>query len=171
MERDNCDKLQQHVSDADTPTSMVEYAVADQVVLAGQPQPEDWAILANRGFGLVINIRSDADRAAKQAANAAAAGLRYIHLTIPAYELERPHLQKFRDALAQAHPDEKVLFHCRTASRTGLVWLLSRIIFDGWSHEAATAELHAAGYDADSMDVFAFCSEDYFERAETAAPA
>lgn len=164
-----CTKLQEHVAAANLSNDMMTYVVTEDVVLAGQPQPTDWAKLAGLGFGLVINIRSSAERARQQAESARAAGLQYIHLSIPAYELERPHIEQFVQALAQQPPGKKVLFHCRTASRTGLVWLLKRVLVDGWPQAQAEAELQAAGYDADSMDVFAFCAEDYFERAgETA---
>ena len=46
---------------------MVEFPITEQVVLAGQPQLDDWQKLARRGFSTVINIRSDPERAACQA--------------------------------------------------------------------------------------------------------
>lgn len=145
---------------------MVEFPVTGQVVMAGQPQPGDWEGLARRGFATVINIRRDQDIAAEQAKKAEAVGLRYIHFQVPAYELEREHLSAFQEVLQQVGPG-KVLIHCRTAARTGLLWMLNRIVNDGWSRQQAEAELHAAGYDEDAMDVFMFCAEDYFERSVT----
>jgi uncharacterized protein (TIGR01244 family) len=142
---------------------MVEFPVTDRVVLAGQPQPDDWNKLARRGFGTIINIRRDPEKAAAQAKRAEAAGLTYVHLHLPAYELEPEHLAAFEDTLNRAGPG-KILVHCRTASRTGLLWMLNRNANHGWSREQAEAELEAAGYDEDAMDVFLFCAEDYFER-------
>lgn len=170
----SCTKLQELVNDADIDqTSMPEYTINECVVLAGQPQPEDWQRLRQRGFDLVINMRSDPERAAVQAKNAEAAGLRHLHLPLPTYELERPHIADFHNTLAQLNGD-KVLIHCRSASRTALLWMLNRIVYEGWTQEEAEAELRAAGYDEDSMEVFTFCSQDYFERvgmAELQAPA
>ena len=142
---------------------MLEYIVNEQIILAGQPQPEDWQRLVERGFDLVINMRGDPAHATVQAERARSIGLRYIHLPFPAYELEPGHLDVFRNALAQAGSG-KVLVHCRTASRVALVWMLHRMLNEGWSRERAEAELRASGYDEDSMDTFCFCADDYFER-------
>lgn len=142
---------------------MVEFQVTDRVVLAGQPQPEDWQKLADRGFRTVINIRSDPERAACQAKKAKEAGLNYIYLNVPAYELEPEHIAAFHNALSSVDHGQ-VLIHCRTASRTGLLWMLNRVANFGWSREQAEAELQTAGYDEDAMDVFSFCAEDFFER-------
>lgn len=143
--------------------SLIRYPVTDTVLLAGQPEPDDWAHLVAQGFRHVINIRSDPERAAVQARNAEAAGLHYTYLPLPAYELEAEHLAHFNAALADAG-DEKVVIHCRTASRVALLWMLRRMISEGWSQDGAEQELRAAGYDDDAMETFQFCSEDFFER-------
>ena len=142
---------------------MVEFPITEQVVLAGQPQLDDWQKLARRGFSTVINIRSDPERAACQAKKAKAAGLNYIYLEVPAYEMEPEHIDAFDNVLNNVDHG-KILIHCRTASRTGLLWMLNRVSNFGWSREQAEAELQAAGYDEDAMDVFSFCAEDFFER-------
>ena len=142
---------------------MVEFSVTEQVILAGQPQPDDWQKLAERGFSTVINIRSDPERAVCQSKSAKAAGLNYIYLEVPAYEMEPEHIDAFNNVLNSVNHG-KILIHCRTASRTGLLWMLNRVSNFGWSREQAEAELQAAGYDEDAMDVFSFCAEDFFER-------
>lgn len=160
----SCKRLQELVENAAlADTSMALYPVTDQVVLAGQPEPDDWRRLAEDGFELVINVRSDPERAAQQAESARAAGLDYVHLNVPAYELETPHLQQFQETLAGANGG-RVLLHCRTASRVALMWMLNRITNEGWSQEQAEAELAEAGYLEDDMEVFRFCTEDYMER-------
>lgn len=144
---------------------LIRYDIGDRLTLAGQPQPIDWTALATEGFGLVINMRSDTERARLQQAAAEAAGLRYIHLPLPAYELEPEHLATFHILLAAHH--ERILLHCRSATRVALMWLLDRVVYAGWSRERAEAALRAAGYGADAMETFAFCADDYFERAGT----
>jgi uncharacterized protein (TIGR01244 family) len=148
--------------------TMVEYVISDRIVLAGQPQPADWSNLVRRGFNTVINIRSDPDKAALQARAAEAAGLRYIYLPLPAYELGPEHLATFNEVINRAGYG-KILFHCRTATRTGLLWLLKRTSYDGWSQAQAEAELRAAGYDDEAIETFQFCAKDYFERAPVSA--
>ena len=145
-------------------TTFERYPISEQIVLTGQPQPEAWAHLAAQGVRFVINLRSDPERAALQAANAAQHGITSVHLQLPAYELDAEHVALFEQALAQAG-ERTVLVQCRTASRSGLLWGLKRMIVDGWDRVSAETELVNAGYDAESMDVFDFCFDDYFERA------
>ncbi len=156
----SCNALQQQTETA----PLRSYAVTDQVLLAAQPQPEDWQRFAAAGYQTVVNIRSDPERAAVQAANARAAGLRYIHAPWPAYELEPEHLAEFA-RIVEDPATGKLVFHCRSATRVGLIWMLYRIMHQGWSREQAEAELRAAGYDDDSMETFGFCADDFFERS------
>jgi uncharacterized protein (TIGR01244 family) len=143
------------------------YAVTPGVLLAAQPQLEDWGRLAAEGYTTVLNLRSDPERAAEQGRNAEAAGLRYIHRPWPAYLLEREHIDEFA-AIVEAPESGRLVFHCRSATRVGLMWMLYRQLHHGWTREQAEAELRAAGYDADSLETFEFCADDYFER--TAEP-
>jgi uncharacterized protein (TIGR01244 family) len=143
------------------------YAVTPDVLLAAQPQVEDWARLAAEGYTTVLNLRADPERAAAQGHSAEAAGLRYIHRPWPAYELEHEHIDELA-AIVEAPETGRLVFHCRSATRVGLMWLLYRQLRHGWSRERAEAELRAAGYDDDSLETFQFCADDYFERAAEA---
>jgi uncharacterized protein (TIGR01244 family) len=143
---------------------MAAYAVTPTLVLAGQPQPEDWAHLARDGFATVINIRSDAARAALERRNVEAAGLSYHYLPLPAYELEPEHLAQFHD-LMQAQ-EGKLLLHCRSATRVALLWMLERMVYRGWTLEQAEAQLRAAGYGDDAIEALDYCACDYRERTE-----
>jgi uncharacterized protein (TIGR01244 family) len=139
------------------------YAVTPDVLLAAQPQVEDWARLAAEGYATVLNLRGDPERAAEQGRIAEAADLRYIHKPWPAYELEREHVDELA-AIVAAPETGRLVFHCRSATRVGLMWLLYRQLHHGWTRERAEAELRAAGYGDDAMETFEFCADDYFER-------
>lgn len=147
--------------------SLIRYDVDAQLTLAGQTQPEHWPALAAEGFAVVINMRSDPERAAIQGKNAEAAGLRYIHLPLPAYELEPAHLEAFHQTIAAEQG--RVFLHCRSATRVALMWLLERVVYGGWSREQAEQTLRGIGYGDDALETFTFCADDYFERA-TALP-
>lgn len=138
--------------------------VTPRVRLAGQPRPADWATWSGQGFRTVLNLRRDPERAAAQASAAEAAGLTYLYRPWPADALEPEHIAEFA-AIVEAPETGRMVFHCRTASRVGVLWLLYRQLHGGWSRDEALAELRAAGYDDDSLEVFDFCAEDYFERA------
>lgn len=154
-----CGALQQQTEQ----TAMQSHAVNERVLLAAQPQPDDWQRLAAQGYHTILNIRSDPARAAVQQQAAEQAGLRYIYVPVPAYELGSEHLAQIARLLDDPELGRTVL-HCRSGTRVGLLWLLYRTVHQGVSPEAARAELQAAGYDADAMDVFEFCAEDFFER-------
>lgn len=146
---------------------LIRYDIEPDLTLAGQPQPDDWAALAAEGFQVVINMRSDPERAAIEQRNAEAAGLRFLHLALPAYELETEHLAVFHATLrAQAG---RVFLHCRSATRVALLWMLEQTTYAGMTRDQADAALRAVGYDADAMETFAFCADDYFERTAAAA--
>lgn len=141
---------------------MAAYAVTPNLILAGQPQPEDWPHLAADGFTAVINIRSDALRSARERANAEVAGLAYHYLPLPAYELEPAHLSQFH-ALMQAQQG-KVLLHCRSATRVALLWMLERMVYEGWTLDEAEAKLRTAGYGDDAIEALDYCACDFQER-------
>ncbi len=143
------------------------YAVTSNILLAAQPQVEDWARLAAAGYTTILNLRSDPERAALQGRNAEAAGLRYIYRPWPAYQLDREHIDELAAILSDPHTG-RLVFHCRSATRVGLMWLLYRQLHHGWSRDQAEAELRAAGYDDEALETFAFCADDYFERAAEA---
>lgn len=154
-----CGALQQQTEQAE----MRSHAINERVLLAAQPQPDDWQRLAAQGYHTIINIRSDPERAAAQQQAAEQAGLRYVYVPVPAYELEAEHLAQIARVL-DAPDTGRTVMHCRSGTRVGLLWLLYRTIHQGVSQEAARTELRAAGYDDEAMDVFEFCAEDFFER-------
>jgi hypothetical protein len=49
------------------------------------------------------------------------------------------------------------------------MWMLDRIVYDGWRREEAESALRAAGYDDEAMETFSFCADDYFERVAAAS--
>ncbi|WP_448545456.1 protein tyrosine phosphatase family protein [Roseiflexus sp.] len=142
--------------------ALIRFDIDERLTLAGQPQPDDWTALAAEGFQVVINMRSDPERAAVQQRNAEAAGLQYIHLPLPVYELEAHHLEQYHRVMQSVQG--RVFLHCRSATRVALMWMLDRIVYDGWRREEAESALRAAGYDDEAMETFAFCADDYFER-------
>jgi uncharacterized protein (TIGR01244 family) len=142
---------------------LIAYVVSPDITLAGQPEPSDWKALVDLGYTTVLNIRGDVERAEAQAASANAAGLRYIYLPLPAYMLELEHIEPLRCAL-QDPANGKLFFHCRTATRVALLWMLYRMEVQGWSYEQARDELKAAGYDEDRLEAICYCADDYLER-------
>jgi len=107
--------------------ALIRFDIDERLTLAGQPQPDDWTALAAEGFQVVINMRSDPERAAVQQRNAEAAGLQYIHLPLPVYELEADHLEQYHRVMQSVQG--RVFLHCRSATRVALMWMLDRIVY------------------------------------------
>ena len=158
-----CGTLQAQTAHA----AMQSYAVTADVLLAAQPQPEDWQRLVEAGYRTIVNIRTDPERAAAQQRSAEQVGLTYLYLPVPAYELESKHLAHVAQVLDRVGAEQELgrtVVHCRSGTRVALLWLLYRTVHQGVPLNAARAELAAAGYDDDAMEVFTFCAEDFFER-------
>jgi uncharacterized protein (TIGR01244 family) len=157
-----CGPLQESLQDKVAgQTSTVEYRVGHSVVLAGQIQPDDIPKLARQGVRTIVNLRRDPGRSTVEQRNVEALGLTYIHLPLPAYELQPQHLTAFQQAIEDK---EGLYIHCRSGTRVALLWMLHRMFNEGWSREDAEAELRTAGYDRESMEVFDYCTTDYVER-------
>lgn len=142
------------------------FPITEQVVLAAQPQPEDWWHLVAEGFHSIVNVRADKERALVEGHNAEAAGLSYIHLPLPAgCDFEGDHVASFCQALPQVG-EQKTILHCRSGWRVGLLWILHRMINYTSTLEEAIAELRAAGYVDNDIRRYKFYVQDFFERQE-----
>jgi len=99
----DCEVRQTTIQDQNAvKADLLQYHLTKRITLAGQPQPEDWTQLVVEGYTFVVNMRSDSERAAIEEQNAVNAGLRYLHLDLPAYELEEDHLAQFNRVLNEA---------------------------------------------------------------------
>ena len=103
----------------------------------------------------VINFRTSGERGASVDAGrtaAEAAGLRYVHLPFrdPTNEIVESFLQTVADPANQP-----VYIHCGSANRVGAMWLIKRVIQDGYSVENATTEAEAIGLSSAGLRNFA----------------
>jgi hypothetical protein len=48
-----------------------------------------------------------------------------------------------------------VYIHCAAANRVGAVWLIKRVLVDGWDIERATAEAKRVGLRSPQLEQFA----------------
>jgi uncharacterized protein (TIGR01244 family) len=117
------------------------------VACGGATAPEAFAQLAAWGFRSVINLRQATEKGANVEAEAEAvraAGLVYLHIPIDSENPSPEAVDRFLEAVAKPehHP---VYIHCGTANRVGAVWLIKRVLQDGWPLEKALAEAEAIG--------------------------
>ena len=138
------------------PEGVRNYTRVDATVAcAGATPPEVMAELKEHGFATVINFRTEGERGATVAdgrAAAEAAGLTYIHL--PFREPSAEVTEAFLEAVADP-ANQPTYIHCGSANRVGAMWLIKRVVQDGYSVADATAEAEAIGLSSEGLREFA----------------
>ena len=131
--------------------------VSATVACGGATTPEAYPALKKEGFAAVINLRlpeePGADIEGSKAA-ATAAGLKYIHIPIDGRNLQPAVLDEFLAAVKEP-ANSPVYIHCASANRVGAVWLVKRVLVDGWDVEKATAEAEKIGLKSPQLKQFA----------------
>jgi uncharacterized protein (TIGR01244 family) len=113
--------------------------------------------LKKDGFKAVINLRQASERGANIDENKAKAnelGLRYIHIP---FNTAAPESKTVDDFLATISDkaNQPVFIHCASANRVGAVWLVKRVMQDGWPVEKATQEAKLIGLSNPALEQFA----------------
>jgi uncharacterized protein (TIGR01244 family) len=113
--------------------------------------------LKKEGYVSVINLRlanePGADVDAGRAA-AKAAGLKYIHLPFNAAQPDPAVVDQFLGAVADKS-NQPVFVHCGSANRVGGVWMIKRVLQDGWAIDRAKTEAEAIGLSSAQLVTFA----------------
>lgn len=134
------------------------YSRVDATVgCGGATDPAAMKALKAEGYVSVINLRLanepgadvDAGRAAAQAA-----GLKYIHLPFNAAAPDESVVTNFLAAVADKK-NQPVFVHCGSANRVGGVWMIKRVLQDGWAVPQAQAEATAIGLTSPQLIEFA----------------
>jgi uncharacterized protein (TIGR01244 family) len=123
--------------------------VDDSISVAPQIAPEDIPLLAEQGFGFVVNNRPDEEEIGQPAgdairAAAEAAGLGYAAIPVTHAGFSSAQVEAMAAALAQANGP--VLAYCRSGTRSCNLWALAEASRGG-DPEAITAKAAQAGYD------------------------
>ncbi len=137
---------------------IVNFSKVDAVVACGGAT-ETSALdgLGKDGFKSVINLRLATEANANIDANAAHAkslGLKYIHIPFNAGQPDNKVVDQFLAAIADKS-NQPAYVHCGSASRVGSVWLVKRVMQDGWTIEKATEEAKAIGLRSEPLEKFA----------------
>jgi uncharacterized protein (TIGR01244 family) len=143
---------------ADAPAGTSHYTrVSTTVACGGATTPAAYPALKSEGFAAVINLRLPTEPGAdiEGARTAAeAAGLKYIHIPMDGRNLQPQVLDTFLAAVKDP-ANSPVYIHCATANRVGAVWLVKRVLVDGWDIEKATAEAEKIGLKSPQLKQFA----------------
>jgi uncharacterized protein (TIGR01244 family) len=109
------------------------------------------------GFRSVVNLRLANEPGANIEANQARAkalGLNYFHLPFSGASPDPKIVDQFLGVVSNT-ANQPVYIHCGSANRVGAVWLVKRVVQDGWPVDKATAEAKAIGLSAPGLEKFA----------------
>jgi len=137
---------------------IVNFSRVDAVVACGGAT-ETSALdgLAKDGFKSVINLRLASEANANielNASHARSLRLNYIHIPFNAAQPEPKVLDEFLAAIANK-ANQPAYVHCGSANRVGAVWLVKRVLQDGWTIEKATEEAKLIGLRSEPLEKFA----------------
>jgi uncharacterized protein (TIGR01244 family) len=113
--------------------------------------------LKNDGFKAVINLRQASEPGAnidENKARAQALGLNYIHIPFNGQAPETKSVDDFLTAVSDK-ANQPVYIHCGSANRVGAVWLVKRVLQDGWPVAKATEEAKLIGLRSAPLEQFA----------------
>ncbi len=142
-----------------TPPGTSHYTRVDAAVACGgATTAEAMPALKAEGFKAVVNLRQASEKGANVEDSrkaAEAAGLRYVHIPVNPADLEAATVDKFLQALRDP-ANMPVYIHCGTANRVGMMWLIKRVMMDGWAVKEATEEAVRIGLTSETLKAFAF---------------
>lgn len=107
----------------------------------GATSADQFAALRKLGFRTVINLRTAAEPGADLEGEAQAVnelGFQYISLPFSSTSPDAAVVDKFLGVLKDAA--QPVYIHCRSGERANTLWLIKRVMVDGWTTERAQAE-------------------------------
>ena len=137
---------------------ITNYTKVDAVVACGGAT-ETGALegLKKDGFKAVINLREASEAGAnieENAAKAKALGLNYIHIPFSGQAPQTKTIDDFLAAVSNK-ANQPVFIHCGSANRVGAVWLVKRVLQDGWTVPKATEEAKMIGLRSAPLEQFA----------------
>ena len=108
----------------------------------GATQPSAMVSLKKAGFAAVINLRLASEESVDMDASRAAAegaGLQYHHLPLDSAKIDPVVIENFLATVGD-QANQPVYIHCGSATRAAALWMIGRVLKDGWEIDAASAE-------------------------------
>jgi uncharacterized protein (TIGR01244 family) len=127
------------------------------VACAGSITAEAIPEIKKMGFVSIVNLRLATETGAdveKQRAAAEAVGLRYFHVPFTSSSPDPAAADQFIAAITSPGA-EPAFIHCGGGNRAATMWLIKRLVVDGWDVERATAEAAALGQTSSPLREFA----------------
>lgn len=124
--------------------------------IAGATTAAGVADVKKLGYRTIINLRqpteAGADIDAEEAA-ATQAGLRFLRFPMSGTSPDPSAVGRAVQAAADPG-NAPVLIHCGSGNRAAMVWMIKRIVVDGWDADRASAEAAAGGLTIPALKMF-----------------
>jgi uncharacterized protein (TIGR01244 family) len=149
--------LAQQPSKATLPGATNVTRVDAAVMCGGATTNDAFPELKRQGFSSVINLRRESEPGAEVAASRTAAigaGLKYVHVPVDPAKPDEAAVKAFLAAVSDP-ANQPMYIHCASANRVGAMWLIKRVVLDGWDVDRATAEASAIGLTSAPLKQFA----------------
>jgi uncharacterized protein (TIGR01244 family) len=127
------------------------------IACAGATTPAAFAEIKKQGFASIINLRREQEPGADiPGARAAAqqAGLKYVHIPVDGARPDEASAEAFITAVTDP-ANQPAFVHCGTANRVAAMWLIKRVVVDGWEIERAHEEAKVIGLTSAELERFA----------------
>lgn len=127
------------------------------VACAGATSADAFPEIKKRGYAAIINLRREQEPGAEIAAArsaASAAGLKFIHIPVDSANPDAASAEAFIKAVTDP-ANQPVFIHCASANRVAAMWLIKRVVVDGWEIARATQEAETIGLTNAQLKQFA----------------
>jgi len=131
--------------------------VETTIACAGATTPAAVVEVKRLGYASIINLREASEAGADvegEAAAAKAAGITYIHLPLKTASPDPAVVDQFLTAVT-AKANQPVFVHCASANRASALWMIKRMLVDGWDADRAGTEAAALGLTNAGLKTFA----------------
>lgn len=127
------------------------------VACAGATSADALPEIKKMGFVSVINLRLATENGAeveKEEAAAKALGLRYFHVPFEGSNPDPAAADKFLEVI-KTPGAEPAFIHCGGGNRAATMWLIKRLVVDGWDVDRAVKEAAALGQTSEPLRTWA----------------
>jgi uncharacterized protein (TIGR01244 family) len=142
----------------DTIDGIRNYTRVDATIgCAGATDPKAMAVLKERGYKAVLNLREASEDGAQipeSKAAAEAAGLTFIHVPFKGSAPDDAVADEFLKVVANT-TNQPLFINCGSANRVGAMWVIKRMVIDKWAQDKAVEEAKAIGLSSAALEKWA----------------
>lgn len=127
------------------------------IACAGATTPAAIAEVKKLGYRSVVNLRPSTENGADipgEMAAAKAAGIPFFDLPFNAAAPDSEIVERFLTVVSAAE-NQPAFVHCASGNRAAALWMIKRMVVDGWDGERAGAEASALGLTNPALKTFA----------------